>query len=258
MDKITTHSFSEDENLAYLRSDGQKLQKYENLLSAKNEYIKGTTDSPTFKMLALTGWKQEGDSYYMVDKNNVKITGWFSECGLKYYLSPEKTDKFEKGEMVTGKVNIKGTDKNYYFNPEKGKKQGEMMTEWIKDENRRYYASPKDRTKNWNDKTFDRGELMTGWIEPNDGNTYFLSPKDGTKNYDGKVFDKGEIMTGWVRVNNDYGSVDGTGAWYYMDDPDNQLYKGILGRMLHDEKGRVKNSNGNYYDQYFNKNGTMQ
>ncbi|PGZ44793.1 hypothetical protein COE56_28945 [Bacillus anthracis] len=218
MDAITTHSYNENENLAYLEGLVHKLenldstrkemqenidklnqakndyQKYKDILSAKNDYIATTTNNLAFNMEVLTGWKQEGKSWYMVDKNNRKRTGWFSEYGQKYYLSPEKTEKFKKGEMVTDKVDIEGTGKTYYFNPEQGKKRELMMTGWVQDGAKKYYAS----SKNWN----------------------------------GHTFDKGQLMTGWSRVNDRYGSLDGTGI--------------------------VKDSKWHYYHQYVNKNGAMQ
>ncbi|HDR7455435.1 TPA: hypothetical protein QCX53_005621 [Bacillus cereus] len=175
-----------------------------------------------------------------------------------YYFSPQKTDKFEKGEMyrdtkqiIDGKEYQLDID-GICLNPDGG-----PITGWYRQGDAWYYLSPTDDTKNWNGITFKKGEIMTGWLQPPAGDTYYLSPANGTKNNDGKVFDKGQMMTGWVQVNNNSGMVDGTGAWYYFDNPDNKRYKGILGRMLHDETASLKSSKGEYYDQYFNKNGTM-
>ncbi|HDR4440885.1 hypothetical protein BK720_08025 [Bacillus thuringiensis serovar brasilensis] len=265
MNDITTHSVSESENLRYLKSlDNprdemgytqdkidkikQNIKDYEKYSSAKHTFMLNTISSLAYKTMLLTGWKQEGNKYYYLDKNNMKRTGWFIDGDQKYYLSPEKTGEFEKGEMVTGLINIKNTSDSpaltYYFNPEKGKKQGTLMMGWIKNGDNWYYASPRNGTKNWDNKSFDRGVLVTGWVKI-DNEYYYFSPADGTKNDDGKEFKKGEMVTGWMNVN---------GAWYYLN---TEKTYGLIGHMLHDQTASVKNKNGEYKQHRFNENGTL-
>lgn len=139
-----------------------------------------------------------------------------------------------------------------------GKKLTYTNFGWIKDEGKWYYLSLYSGFQNYDRKTFDKGELVTGWLQPYEGNTYYLSPADGTKNDDGKVFDKGEMTTGWMQVGKKSVWDGEHGAWYYLDNKEgNKDFKGITGRMLHDEKARVKNREGKFIEHSFNENGTL-
>ncbi|MFV5917004.1 hypothetical protein ACLIJ8_31460, partial [Bacillus cereus] len=113
--------------------------------------------------------------------------------------------------MVTGKIDIDG--KTYFFKPD----TGEMITGWAQDRDKYYYVSPANGFKNWAGDTFNKGDLVTGWIQPPEGNTYYLSPADGSTNDDGVAFKKGEMMTGWVQVKSDGTMQKDYGAWYYLD-----------------------------------------
>ncbi|MFV5916871.1 hypothetical protein, partial [Bacillus cereus] len=69
---------------------------------------------------------------------------------------------------------------------------------------------------------------------------------------------KGEMMTGWVQVKSDGTMQKDYGAWYYLDNKEgNRNFKGITGRMLHDEKATVKNKDGTFKEHSFNQNGTL-
>ncbi|MBW3496049.1 insecticidal delta-endotoxin Cry8Ea1 family protein [Bacillus sp. FDAARGOS_1420] len=196
----------------------------------------GSVGDPTIQDLAQGKWvKQNNGKWHYVDKNDKVVTGWVFYQGKKYYLAAG-------GDMVTGKIDIDG--KTYFFKPD----TGEMITGWAQDGNKYYYISPVNGFKNWDGVEFNKGDFVTGWVEPGDGNTYYLSPANDTKNNDGTTFSKGEMMTGWVQVK---------GAWYYLDNKEgNQNFKGTTGRMLHDEKATVKNKEGQFKEHYFNKNGT--
>ncbi|MGH0803509.1 insecticidal delta-endotoxin Cry8Ea1 family protein [Bacillus cereus] len=139
-----------------------------------------------------------------------------------------------------------------------GKKLTYTNFGWIIDGGKWYYLSPYKDFINYDGKTFDKGELVTGWLKPyEEKNYYYLSPADGTKNDDGKVFNKGEMTTGWMQVGKK-STWDGKhGAWYYLDNKEgNKDFKGTTGRMLHDETARVKNKQGDFKKHYFNENGT--
>ncbi|XKK34452.1 hypothetical protein HFP66_01720 [Bacillus sp. A17A.1] len=84
-------------------------------------------------------WQKKDDGkYHYIDKNNLDIMGWISHENnpsilpfSNYYLNAEPNDiknsdgeTFKPGEMVTGKVDIKG--KTYYFDPTKGPNEGKM------------------------------------------------------------------------------------------------------------------------------------
>ncbi|PHC34710.1 hypothetical protein COF09_31735 [Bacillus toyonensis] len=80
-----------------------------------------------------------------------------------YYFSPKKTDTFEKGEMYSSTTQtIK--DKEYRFNQE-GKclnPDGQPTNDWVQFDNRWYYFSPEDSTKNTDGVTFKKGAMVTG------------------------------------------------------------------------------------------------
>ncbi|WP_423742868.1 hypothetical protein [Bacillus thuringiensis] len=126
------------------------------------------------------------DAYYYFSSNGPMVTGWFTDAdGRTYYLNPEETQKFYKGQMAEGFVEI-GKGKWFYFNPldisrlapngydnlpEAGKKllkdtfgisknilRGEQRTEWIHDNGAWYYCSPEKNNR------FDKGQMVTGEV----------------------------------------------------------------------------------------------
>ncbi len=65
-----------------------------------------------------------GKVCYYFDSNGKMVTGWLKDGGKWYYLSPKKTDDYEKGQMVTGLYEMDDNAKNkYFFNT-----SGEMAT----------------------------------------------------------------------------------------------------------------------------------
>ncbi|MCU4863931.1 hypothetical protein OB981_28325, partial [Bacillus cereus] len=61
----------------------------------------------------------DGKNDYFLDEKGRMRTGWFQSGDDWYYLSLEKTDKLEKGQVVTGDLDIRnsyGTIKTYHFN----------------------------------------------------------------------------------------------------------------------------------------------
>ncbi|PFB48733.1 hypothetical protein CN404_28865 [Bacillus thuringiensis] len=91
----------------------------------------------------------------------------------------------------------------------------------------------------------------TGWFVDKDYNYYYLSPADGTKNEAGNTFAKGEMMTGWIKLN---------GEEYYLDDnkENNEDFKGIMGRMLHNETAHIKSlQSDKRYAQHFKPSGAV-
>lgn len=174
-----------------------------------------------------------------------------------YYFSPEKTDKFEKGEMYSDTTQTLPDGKTYQFdldgkclNPDGGKPTG-----WAHLKDGYSYFSPADGTKNHDGKTFNKGEIMTGWVKLN-GDYFYFSPADGTKNDDSKTFNKGAMMTGWVQVPESHNS------WFYLDnEAGNKNFQQITGRMLTgDNNGKgfeLKNKKGKYVKHTFNSNGTL-
>lgn len=120
----------ERKNAEYLRGDDRT--KYLKLLDTKKLYIENTIGSSQLKLMHQNPeWKKEGDKYYYINIKGEKQIGWvfdvdtanykdhYATQNIKiYYLSPEKTEKFEKGEMMTGwvRTNNAGT----YFRPDTG------------------------------------------------------------------------------------------------------------------------------------------
>ena len=206
-----------------------------------------------------TGWKEistsfatkydRGSSSYPLSHESLKKLLSYSW----YYFSPEKTDKFEKGEMYRDTTQtIDG--KTYQFdsdgkclNPDGGKPTG-----WSHQGDVWHYLSPTDGFQNYDGQSFKKGEMVTGWITL-DGQYFYLSPVDGTTNDNNDTgvnvsFKKGDMMTGWVKVK---------GTWYYLNDKSEY---GTVGHALTGDnfgKGfNLKNKEGKINNHKFNTNGT--
>ncbi|WP_144489455.1 insecticidal delta-endotoxin Cry8Ea1 family protein [Bacillus thuringiensis] len=275
MQAITTHSMNENDeyaNLAYLKSlddtrsemgyPQSKIDKikndiknYQNLIKEKADFRDQTAENAAFKLTAMGKWNHQGDKWYYINNQGENQTGWLQDGSKYYYFSPEKTDKFEKGQMVTGKVTIdKG--ETYYFNPH----GGQMQTGWIQDDGKQYYFSPANNTKNYDNETFKEGQMMTGWLAHLD-HYYYMSPGDDKTNpyQKGKTFKKGEMWTGWLE------NPKKANEWYYMT-PVARDYKvphlignddhiiRPVGSMLHDEY-LEKQDSGDGWRYYFNESG---
>ncbi|WP_410993732.1 insecticidal delta-endotoxin Cry8Ea1 family protein [Bacillus cereus] len=118
-----------------------------------------------------TGWKEISTSFATKYDREPSIYPLSHESLKKllsyswYYFSPEKTDNFEKGEMYSSTTKtIDG--KTYRFN-QAGKclnPDGKPTNDWVQFENRWYYFSPADGTKNTDGVTFKKGDMVTGSI----------------------------------------------------------------------------------------------
>ncbi|MCU5275055.1 insecticidal delta-endotoxin Cry8Ea1 family protein [Bacillus cereus] len=240
------------ENLLSTPGDGIGKENELNILNAKiakleaknifrnmQNFSSSTWDDPTFQALIQGEWKLENNAWTFINKKGEKKTGWL-ELGVGwYYLNPEKNDlknsagdTFKPGEMVTGKVNI--GNKTYYFKPG----TGEMVTGFFNDGDTKYYFSPGDNMKNYEGTTFNKGEMVTGFVQlinKNGKDYYYFSPiNDATNDYQKKkTFKKGEMWTGWLEY---------SGKWYYMNKGEKtDRDKGI---MLHDENIELDNGKG--------------
>ncbi|PGZ56204.1 hypothetical protein COE56_00910 [Bacillus anthracis] len=96
----------------------------------------------------------------------------------------------------------KRSGKWYFIGKDKIAKTG-----WILLINIWYYLSPADGTKNSAGVVFNKGEMMTGWVEIKDTKTgvkywYYFSPADGFTGIGGNTFSEGEMVTGSVYIGN--------------------------------------------------------
>ncbi|HDR7712783.1 TPA: hypothetical protein QCX89_004859 [Bacillus cereus] len=69
----------------------------------------------TFQAILQGGWKLDNNAWSFIDKKGIKKTDWLHLGTNWYYLNPEKHDiknyagdSFKPGEMITGKIDIKG------------------------------------------------------------------------------------------------------------------------------------------------------
>ncbi|MBJ8026011.1 insecticidal delta-endotoxin Cry8Ea1 family protein [Bacillus cereus] len=135
-------------------------------------------------------------------------------------------------------------NKWYYYDNDGLKKIG-----WHQAGTKYYYLSVKDGTKNSAGTTFNKGEMVTGWIKAAD-RWYYLS-KGNEQNYDKTSFNEGEMMTGWVEQN---------GKWYYLV-PNKEGRKGASGKVfaqgaaITSDELSVQDKNGNYIPYNFDQNG---
>lgn len=79
------------------------MNEYAGLLHQKNQFYNNTWGNEAFRlMVKVGGWVKENGKWYCFDENGNMLTE-LNQFGDKwYYFSPEKTNKFEKGQMVTG------------------------------------------------------------------------------------------------------------------------------------------------------------
>lgn len=134
-----------------------------------------------------TGWQLIGDTWYYLNSNGSMATGWQLIGGAWYYLNPN-------GSMATGWQLLGGTW--YYLNP-----NGNMATGWGHINGVWYYLNPNGSMATgwqhiggtWYYLNSD-GSMATGWLTLSSGK-YYLKPS-------------GDMVTGWL-------DLDGTR--YYMD-----------------------------------------
>ncbi|HDR4440929.1 hypothetical protein BK720_06795 [Bacillus thuringiensis serovar brasilensis] len=247
-----------------LKTLNTKIKELEDkhLQTNKQNFIALTWGDSTLQAILQGEWKLDNNALSFIDKKGVKKTDWLQLGTNWYYLNPEKSeiknsagDIFKSGEMVTGKIDIKG--KTYYFKPG----TGEMKTGWVKDGDKWYYFSPKNDNKNYDGNTFNEGEMMTGWVKV--ANEYFfLATEKGNQNDNNDkenavIFNKGEMMTGWIYVKDGIATKESNsgGAWYYLNDKPEY---GTIGHMLHDIKASVRNKEGKYIEYKFGEDGKMK
>ena len=98
-----------------------------------------------------TGWIQDGDDWFYLNKDGSRQTGWKKIKEKWYYF-------LEDGKMVTGWQTISG--RRYYFG-----RNGIMKTGWLKSNKAWYYLSEKTGKK-------------TGWVQ-DEGEWYYLDTATG-------------------------------------------------------------------------------
>ena len=141
----------------------------------------------------LTGWQLYEDNWYYLNEDGIMQTGWLEEKDDKndrwYYLRETKE----------------------YFEDDTIKPEGSMVTGWfsLPSENCEgkyswYYASPNHIEKD--DKVINCGELLTGWISPDNNRWFYMTPIHVQTN-DGYEFSKCEMYKGWLYDND---------KWYYL------------------------------------------
>ncbi|MGH0803533.1 insecticidal delta-endotoxin Cry8Ea1 family protein [Bacillus cereus] len=86
---------------------GKDINNYRNKLDEQNKYYNRTWGNQAFRVIArIDTWIQESGKWYYYDHNMLLVNHMFYSGGKWYYLSPEKTDKLEKGQMVTGWLSL--------------------------------------------------------------------------------------------------------------------------------------------------------
>lgn len=203
------------------------------------DYYFATIKNSTFwYVLQRNTWITENGKWFYLDDKGNKLTGWYSprttnayfplyESNAYYYLSPEKTNKFEIGEAITGFF----TDKNgkeYYLSEEDNLKlffEPYLQNPLFKTINKYELATGFFELKDYRafcaefpgiaklfiispvPRNTAEGELLTGWIQDPHSHYYYYAPKDNFTNSAGKKFQKGQMVTGWIQE----GSL-----WYYL------------------------------------------
>ncbi|PFB52225.1 hypothetical protein CN404_21250 [Bacillus thuringiensis] len=202
-----------------------------------------------------TGWKEISTSFAARIQNTGNLSIQFlKDQGLKYswyYFSPEKTDKFAKGELykdttetINGKTYTFGVD-GTCLNPDGGEAAGwhQIGEAWY------FYSDGK--TKNSEGKTFAKNEKVTGWYKDEKaGRYYYLSPGE-TKNSDKKVFKAGEMVTGWYQEGN---------KWYYLTPNPRKNKEGsefAAGQLIFGTLS-IEDKNGEYVQYKFNNDGSLK
>ncbi|PFO23182.1 hypothetical protein COJ79_03325 [Bacillus thuringiensis] len=86
---------------------GKDIDNYRNKLNEQNKYYNRTWGNQAFRVIArIDTWVQESGKWYYYDHDMLLVNHIFYSGGKWYYLSPEKTDKLEKGQMATGWLSL--------------------------------------------------------------------------------------------------------------------------------------------------------
>ncbi|KXH80331.1 MULTISPECIES: insecticidal delta-endotoxin Cry8Ea1 family protein [Bacillus] len=281
-DSIKKAIQGENENLEIALNKTINNIAFKQAANIKSEWTLDQNGRPFYYRLdgnIQTGWKEISTSF--ATRYDFLGEKWLKEQGLsysKYYFSPEKTDKFEKGEMYRDTTQtING--KTYQFSKD-GKclnPDGVQKTGWVQLGDTWYYVSPTDSTKNSSGEVFKQGkvvtgkveikgktyyfkpatgEMATGWTKTGD-KCYYFSPEDNTKNYDGTTFNKGEMTTGWMQITRLESSKKITDYYYFSptDNATNNYQKGKTfakgqmwtGWMQYTKKDNPANGNDKWY-----------
>lgn len=183
-----------------------------NVIEVKdNEFqmpMSNVTVSATFKEKPVVkGWVEDGDSWYYIQDDGTKATGWL-KVGAWYYFDKD-------GVMQTGWQKIDGVW--YCF-----RNSGSMYAaEWLKwGESWYYLKSNGSMATGWEQvgSTWylfnSNGVMLTGWQKVN-GTWYYLESSGAMKIgwlKSGKDWyymqSNGAMKTGWLQYNN---------KWYFMD-----------------------------------------
>ncbi len=165
-----------------------------------------------------------GGTYYYVDGDGVRQTGWVTVDGTKDYYADEQ------GEIRIGWLTLDG--KEYYISLADGRyedgvyeidgmtfgfnRDGVMQTRWAE------LTSARDGELHWH--YFDaQGVMSYGWIRSR-GIWYYLDYDNngemvtGLWEIDGKVYgfkDTGAMAVGWAKIED--GSIPADADWYYFD-----------------------------------------
>lgn len=111
---------------------GKDISAFIDKLNAKNKYYNATWGSTIFRLIArIDTWIQESGKWYYYDDNMSLVHHTIYSGGKWYYLSPEKSDKLEKGQMLIGWLSLPPSEMAYLMmlmavRNEGGKYSGEL------------------------------------------------------------------------------------------------------------------------------------
>lgn len=157
------------------------------------------------------GWINYNDTRYYLDGAGNLVSGWFTDAGGTYYLSPVD------GSIARGQVQVDGAD--YYFTGEGVKTSG-----WVVLNDMKYFYEPSNN-----------GIMKRGWLSDEKGNFYYFDANDGHMLTGGHVIDNAEYLFnaegirqhGWVSLENGtfyYDPATGAKIRGFMDDQKGRHY----------------------------------
>ena len=185
------------------------MRRYLLLLLLLTLLLAGCRRVPADPTEPVSGWKDEGNQTYYINKDGSIHVGWLKLDGKRYCLGRDgvlQTGWFERsgkryyadqnGVLQTGWLELDG--KRYYTAPD-----GILQTGWLELDSKLYYAD-------------QNGTLQTGWFEV-DSNRYYAD-KDGVLQtgwleLDGKRYyadESGILLVGWHDLD--------TGRYYFNTD----------------------------------------
>ena len=213
----------DDAGIYYFGANGAAVEGWQ-VIDSNRYYFRTSSDGEKHYTAVVDGEiTLNSTETYRFDENGVMITGFYTDDSGTYYYSELAVDL---GQRVKGDKEINGSsytfgedgkmvtglskDGKHYFN-----NQGQLVTGWITDNGKTYYAS------------LETGEIQTGF-QTIDGTKYYFAEKADTKTQvtygqmlkgvqtiNGKNYFLGEntgrVVTGWVTADKD-------GKNYYMDD----------------------------------------